>query len=58
MLPDYNTSVNVADIKLTKSKRPGSWEGLDDLKQVRCNDDAEGPMGARGRRGGARVGDW
>jgi len=33
VLPDYNTSVNVADIKLTKAKRPGSWKGLDDLKQ-------------------------
>ena len=45
VLPDYNTSVNVADIKLTKAKRPGSWKGLDDLKQVRRNAVAKGPRG-------------
>ena len=45
VLPDYNTSVNVADITLTKARRPGSWKGLDDLKQVRRNAVAKGPRG-------------
>ena len=44
-LPDYNTDVNVADIRLSKPQRAkadtdkrrnaATWDGLDDLAKVR-----------------------